>query len=303
MRLFLLFLLPLFGLSAPPLRAQLQAPAGVLRLVLHGVEFSAERTTVRPDGLRQLNRLADLLRHYPAVRAEIQAHTDASGSTSYNLRLSQKRAAVLRDHLVKKGVPARRITAKGLGESKPLNRCGRGARCSDAEKLENRRVELWLKGVGADSAARAPWLQLAGLAPQPAPLAPTSPKMAAETPAPARQLSEPVKRPAPATAGDYFSELSEGGKGNVPKPLPHTFTGYTIEIACTPKPLPAGAPALRKHQTVYLFDEPGGGYCYYVGAFFTLPEAWQFLQEKMRADFPQARVVAFANETRTYPNQ
>ena len=301
----LIFFVLLFSVTA--LAAQQKAPTGILRIILPEVQFSKEKTSIQPAGLRDLNEVAALMKANPAVTAEIQAHTDASGSTSYNLRLSQTRAAVVRNYLTKKGVPAKRLSARGYGETKPLNRCGRGAHCSDAEKRENRRVELLLKGLPADSAAQAPWLKLAGIQnPKPS-TAPSVPKMAPESSTRTRQLPEannsvPLPLPEQAdgsTSGDYFPELSEG-KSYAPKLLPHTFMGYTIEIACTAKPVAAGAELFRKYEPVYLRDEPGGGYCYYIGAFFTLPEAQQFLQKKALEDFPKARVVAFSRETKTY---
>ncbi len=287
--------------------AQAQSSSGALRVILPEVQFSKEKTSIQPAGVQELEAVAALLKKYPTVRAEIQAHTDASGSTSYNLRLSQKRAAAVRDFLIKKSVSAKRLTAKGFGEAKPLNRCGRGARCSDAEKRENRRVELHLKGLPADSAARAPWLNLAGIQGEKPVVAPTVPKMAPENSVRTRRLPEannsvPLPKPAEgndAAAQDYFPELS-AGKTLAPKPLPNTFTGYSIEVSCTDKPLPAGAGLFRKFEPVYLRDEPGGAYCYYIGAFFTLPEARKFLQEKVLPEDPNARIVAFSGKEKSY---
>ena len=93
----------------------------------------------------------------------------------------------------------------------------------------------------------------------------------------------------PATAGQH-----------VPQPLPGTFVGYTIEIACTDKPLAAGHPVLRRLEPVLLRQEAGGPYCYYVGVFHTLPEAQAFLHDKALPLFAKARVVAIANNEKKY---
>lgn len=310
MRLNLALILFAGLLSATNLWAQQKAPTGTLRVILPEVQFSKEKTSIQPTGLQDLNEVATLLKASPTVRAEIQVHTDASGSTSYNLRLSQKRAAVVRDYLIKKGVPAKRLTAKGFGEAKPLNRCGRGANCSDAEKRENRRVELLVKGLPADSAVQAPWLILAGIDTPTPHAAPTVPKMTPDNSARTRRLPEannsvPLPKPEQQQnpASDDYSPEHNEGKSYTPKSLPKTFIGYTIEITCSPKPQAAGAALFRKYETVYLRDEPDGGYCYFIGAFFTLPEAHQFLRETVLPDFAKARVVAFSGDTKTYLNK
>jgi len=64
-------------------------------------------------------------------------HTDRSGSDTYNLALSLRRATVVKDALVREGVPAAAITAIGRGESQPLVQTADGVR-----EPQNRRVEL-----------------------------------------------------------------------------------------------------------------------------------------------------------------
>lgn len=170
--------------------AAAQKPAGELRVVLAGVQFSAEKAGVGAQAGQALDEVAELLNAAPAVTAEIGAHTDASGSAAYNLRLSQRRAEAVRAYLVKKGVAARRLKARGYGETQPINRCRRGVRCSEAEKRQNRRVELRLRGLPADSAAQAPWLQLGGLPSRKPSPPPGVPKMTHPPSTAARPLPE-----------------------------------------------------------------------------------------------------------------
>ncbi|MBK9336129.1 MAG: OmpA family protein [Lewinellaceae bacterium] len=261
-------------------------PSGTLRVVLSDVQFSANKATIGPASARELDAVAALLRAAPAVTVEIGAHTDASGSGKYNLRLSQQRAQAVRSYLTKKGIAAKRLKAKGYGETQLLNRCKRGVRCSDAEMRQNRRLELRVQGLSADSSARAPWLALGGQT-----LAgrsvqePTVPKMptAPMSPGPETGSAGQAAPPAP-----------------VPRPLPRTFAGYTIEIACADKPVAPNSSLLRQFDAVFLRQAPGGPYCYYIGTFFTLPEAQQFLQEKVRLGFPNARVAGFMNDEKQY---
>jgi OOP family OmpA-OmpF porin len=62
------------------------------------------------------------------------------------LKLSQRRADTVRNALIKKGIPADRVTAKGYGEASPA-----ASNSTKAGRAENRRVELW--GAGIDQAA------------------------------------------------------------------------------------------------------------------------------------------------------
>lgn len=308
------FLLPLFS----------AAQSGTLRVILSEVEFAANKTSINTAGRQELDEVAALLKATPAITAEIGAHTDASGSASYNLKLSRNRATAVRTYLVGKGITAKRLTARGFGETKPLNRCGRGVRCSDAEKRKNRRVELLLRNMPTDSLTRAPWMALGGLAPKKPVVQPDVPKVKPTvltgTPAQPGAASSSAASAKPTAGrstaqGDYFPELSEAkasrirveapkpdDKQYVPQPLPRSFTGYTIELSCAGKPLAAGAELLRVHNPIYLRQDADMQYCYFAGAFFTLPEAQQFFQKNIAPKLPNARIVAFSNGVKKYLN-
>jgi len=70
------------------------------------------------------------------------AHTDARGGDGYNMWLSQKRASSTVRYLIGIGVDSKRITGKGFGESKLLNKCANGVKCTEAEHQQNRRTEF-----------------------------------------------------------------------------------------------------------------------------------------------------------------
>lgn len=61
----------------------------------------------------------EMLIENPHVIIELSAHTDSEGSDDYNMSLSQKRAESIVNYLIKKGIPKKRLTPKGYGESKP----------------------------------------------------------------------------------------------------------------------------------------------------------------------------------------
>ena len=58
------------------------------------------------------------------------------------MNLSKKRAKSVVDHLVGKGIAKARLTPKGYGETKLVNKCGNKVKCTEEEHQENRRVEL-----------------------------------------------------------------------------------------------------------------------------------------------------------------
>jgi len=68
-------------------------------------------------------------------RFKVIGHTDASGSYSYNIKLSQRRAASVRAYLLQKGIPEERLRSIGVGKSAPLDPL-------HPEAPENRRVQI-----------------------------------------------------------------------------------------------------------------------------------------------------------------
>jgi len=102
------------------------------------VHFQHDSTDVLPDSFGLLEELADLLKTKADIRlAEVQGHTDNTGSAVYNQRLSQGRAQAVVDALVRLGVASDRLVAKGYGAEKPLV-----PNSTDANRAKNRRVQI-----------------------------------------------------------------------------------------------------------------------------------------------------------------
>ena len=68
---------------------------------------------------------------------EVVGHTDEIASEAYNLGLSKRRAAAVKDWLVKNGVDAKRINAKGMGKTQPV-----ASNKTEEGRAQNRRVEV-----------------------------------------------------------------------------------------------------------------------------------------------------------------
>lgn len=131
---------------------QVKEEARGLVLTLSGsVLFRSGSADLLPAAKRQLDEVARALQkaNNPLV---IQGHTDSQGTEELNEELSHRRAEVVRDYLIERGVDSERIRAMGLGESRPVasNRSAEG-------RANNRRVEIILErgtatgGAGEES--------------------------------------------------------------------------------------------------------------------------------------------------------
>lgn len=85
------------------------------------LNFDTNKYEIKPEMVAEIAKVAEFLRQYPNVNAEIQGHTDSVGSSAYNQGLSERRANSVKDYLVSNfGIDASRLTAKGYGEEQPI---------------------------------------------------------------------------------------------------------------------------------------------------------------------------------------
>ena len=117
---------------APPAPAPLPK-----KMVLEGVNFDFDKSTLRQEDIAIIDRNAADLDKWGNVNIEVAGHTDSRGSDEYNINLSQRRADAVRNYLISKGIAADRLTAKGYGESQPV-----ADNATDEGRFKNRRVEL-----------------------------------------------------------------------------------------------------------------------------------------------------------------
>lgn len=107
------------------------------RVEVPGLYFDFNRATINAQSAPALRAIADLLGRYP-WNVTIEGHTDNVGSDAYNDDLSTRRAAAVRDALIRDhGVAAARLAAAGFGEGRP-----RETNDTIAGRARNRRVEL-----------------------------------------------------------------------------------------------------------------------------------------------------------------
>src|SRR5271167_3858971 len=104
---------------------------------VYGIEFDTGKATLRPESEKVLAEVAALLKSQPDWKMKIEGHTDSTGTKQGNQALSQQRAAAVVAWLVADGIPASRLTAVGMGDTKPI-----ADNATDAGRSRNRRVEL-----------------------------------------------------------------------------------------------------------------------------------------------------------------
>ena len=104
--------------------------------------YDLDKWIIRADAKLELDKLVKLMIDNPKVIIELSAHTDSRADDKYNQRLSDKRAKAAVEYLVKKGIYAKRLTAKGYGETMLVNKCSNDVSCTDEEHQQNRRTEF-----------------------------------------------------------------------------------------------------------------------------------------------------------------
>lgn len=108
-------------------------------LNLQPIYFDFDKWNIRPDAEIELAKILAAMREYPELIIHIESHTDSRGSHRYNERLSENRAQSTLKWLVGKGIDRNRLTAKGYGETRLVNKCSDGVPCTAEEHQLNRR--------------------------------------------------------------------------------------------------------------------------------------------------------------------
>ncbi len=110
--------------------------------VLENLYYDLDKSNIRPDAALVLDSLALILKRNPDVKIALSAHTDSRASKAYNMNLSERRVKSAIAYLIKQGIAPGRLEARWYGESRPVNGCVDGVKCSEAEHQKNRRTEV-----------------------------------------------------------------------------------------------------------------------------------------------------------------
>lgn len=118
-------------------------------ITLGDVLFGTDQARLTPDGMRTVQKLADVLQQNPQRTVLIEGFTDSTGAASYNQQLSERRATAVRSALSDLGVTRERIAIRGYGESYPV-----AANNTNQSRQLNRRVEIVLSDDSGKIAPR-----------------------------------------------------------------------------------------------------------------------------------------------------
>lgn len=106
------------------------------------IYFDLGKYSIRKDAALELDKIVQVMNDNPKMVIELGSHTDARGSSSSNQSLSDKRAKASAEYIKSRITNPDRISGKGYGESKLVNGCSDGVKCSEEEHQANRRTEF-----------------------------------------------------------------------------------------------------------------------------------------------------------------
>ena len=107
------------------------------RVAVYEINFDTGKSTIRTDSTGVLNEVKKLLTEHKELHLMIEGHTDNVGKAATNKKLSDDRAASVKDWLVRAGVPAVNLSTSGFGDTKSL-----ADNSTEEGRAKNRRVEL-----------------------------------------------------------------------------------------------------------------------------------------------------------------
>lgn len=106
-------------------------------VIMQNIHFAQSKYELLPESFPELDKIVDMLNQYPAMEIELAGHTDNQGDADKNVELSESRVMAVKNYLIKKGIPAKRITGIGYGGSKPI-----ASNAQEETRRLNRRVEF-----------------------------------------------------------------------------------------------------------------------------------------------------------------
>lgn len=110
--------------------------------IVENIYYNYGEYKILPEAQKTLDKVINIMKNDAQLIIELSSHTDSRSSNEYNLKLSQNRAKAAVDYMLARGVDKTRISGKGYGETKLINKCADGIECSEEEHAQNRRTEF-----------------------------------------------------------------------------------------------------------------------------------------------------------------
>ncbi len=107
------------------------------KIIANGIRFDLGKASLKSESMGVINEIYELMDENPELNFSVEGHTDSQGNDDFNLQLSQDRSETVMNTLIKMGISADRLSAKGWGESKPITN-----NASPEDRANNRRVEF-----------------------------------------------------------------------------------------------------------------------------------------------------------------
>ena len=89
-------------------------------IALQGVLFNPNTAILKPISSVELDKVAKLMKQYPAMRVEVGGHTNGWSSHSFAVKLSTQRAEKVVSYLINQGIDSARLQFKGYGKTQPI---------------------------------------------------------------------------------------------------------------------------------------------------------------------------------------
>jgi outer membrane protein OmpA-like peptidoglycan-associated protein len=110
--------------------------------IVENVYYNYGEAKILPEAAKTMDKVINLMKNDQMLVIDMSAHTDSRSTQEFNLKLSEQRAKAAVDYIVKGGITKDRISGKGYGESKLINKCADGVECTEEEHAKNRRTEF-----------------------------------------------------------------------------------------------------------------------------------------------------------------
>lgn len=114
-----------------------QFQRAISEIDISSVSFQPGSVSITTESTPALQQLVALMQQHPETRIRIEGHTDNTGPSAVNLRVSRERAAAVSNYLVNNGVSSDRLIVKGYGDAQPVD-----SNDSEAGRARNRRIEI-----------------------------------------------------------------------------------------------------------------------------------------------------------------